>query len=80
MRAPAPLKDVPVGAGLGAPPCAVAVAAVRPGEPSHVAARARLASLLVGDDDVIVPAIFDGEVTSALVRAGSCSWVPGADC
>jgi predicted nucleic acid-binding protein len=47
----------------------VAVAAVRPGEPSHAAARARLASLLVGDDDVVVPAIFDVEVTSALVRS-----------
>jgi predicted nucleic acid-binding protein len=46
----------------------VAVAAVRPREPSHRAARARLASLLAGDDDVIVPAIFDVEVTSALVR------------
>ena len=46
----------------------VAVAAVRPGEPSHGAARARLAALLTGRDDVVVPAIFDAEVTSALVR------------
>jgi predicted nucleic acid-binding protein len=46
----------------------VAVAAVRPGEPSHGAARARLASLLAGIDSIIVPAIFDIEVTSALVR------------
>ncbi len=46
----------------------VAVAAVRPSEPSHAAARNRLAALLTGADDVVVPAIFDFEVTSALVR------------
>lgn len=46
----------------------VAVAAVRPGEPFHRAARARLAALLTGADAIVVPAIFDGEVTSALVR------------
>lgn len=46
----------------------VAVAAVRPGEPSHRAARARLAALLTGADAIVVPAIFDVEVTSALVR------------
>ena len=49
----------------------VAVAAVRPGEPSHRAARARLASLLAGLDSIVVPAIFDVEVTSALVRRGA---------
>jgi predicted nucleic acid-binding protein len=49
----------------------VAVAAVRVVEPSHRAARARLASLLAGIDDVVVPAIFDAEVTSTLVRAGA---------
>jgi predicted nucleic acid-binding protein len=47
----------------------VAVAAVRPSEPSHRAARARLAALLTGTDAIVVPAIFDVEVTSALVRA-----------
>ncbi len=47
----------------------VAVAAVRPGEPSYAAARARLAGLLTGADGIIVPALFDIEVTSALVRA-----------
>ncbi len=47
----------------------VAVAAVRAGEPSHAAARARLAGLLTGADDIVVPALFDVEVTSALVRA-----------
>jgi predicted nucleic acid-binding protein len=46
----------------------VAVAAVRPSEPSHVVARNRLATLLTGADVVVVPAIFDFEVTSALVR------------
>jgi predicted nucleic acid-binding protein len=46
----------------------VAVAAVRPGEPSHRPSRARLASLLAGLDEIVVPAIFDIEVTSALVR------------
>lgn len=48
----------------------VAVAAVRPIEPHSGAARNRLASLFTGDDEIVVPAIFDGEVTSALVRAG----------
>jgi predicted nucleic acid-binding protein len=47
----------------------VAVAAVRPSEPSHAAARSRVAALLTGVDDIVVPAIFDIEVTSALVRA-----------
>jgi predicted nucleic acid-binding protein len=46
----------------------VAVAAVRPGEPSHAAARARLVPLFTGVDDIVVPAIFDVEVTAALVR------------
>lgn len=46
----------------------VAVAAVRPGEPSHAAARARLAGLLTGADAIVVPALFDVEVISALVR------------
>jgi predicted nucleic acid-binding protein len=49
----------------------VAVAAVRPSEPHHNAARARLRSLLVGADEIVVPAIFDAEVTSALVRGGT---------
>ncbi len=48
----------------------VAVAAVRPSEPHHRAARARLAALLTGKDEIIVPAIFDAEVTSALVGSG----------
>lgn len=51
----------------------VAVAAVRPGEPSHQAARARLVALLAGLDSIVVPAIFDVEVTSALVRGGAAN-------
>ncbi len=47
----------------------VAVAAVRTTEPSHAAARVRLALLLAGADEIVVPAIFDVEVTSALIRA-----------
>ncbi len=47
----------------------VAVAAVRPMEPSHAASRARLTRLLAGADEIVVPAIFDVEVTSALARA-----------
>lgn len=47
----------------------VAVAAVRPGEAGHAAARARLAALLTGADSIVVPAIFDVEVCATLVRA-----------
>lgn len=46
----------------------VAVAAVRPREAEHRSARARLVSLLTGADAIVVPAIFDAEVTSTLVR------------
>ena len=49
----------------------VAVAAVRPSEPHHRAARIRLAALFTGQDQIVVPAIFDAEVTSALVRGGA---------
>jgi predicted nucleic acid-binding protein len=49
----------------------VVVAAVRPSEPHHLAARARLLSLFTGQDEVVIPAIFDAEVTSALVRGGA---------
>lgn len=52
----------------------VAVAAVRPSEPHHRAARARLAAILTGADAIVVPAIFDVEVTASLVRGlGSSS-------
>lgn len=49
----------------------VAVAAVRPSDSHHRAARSRLLSLLTGEDEIVVPAIFDAEVTSALVRGGA---------
>ena len=51
----------------------VAVAAVRPSEPSHRASRARLAGLLTGTDAIVVPAIFDVEVTATLVRGHASS-------
>lgn len=51
----------------------VAVAAVRPSEPFHQAARARLTALLTGIDAIVVPAIFDVEVTAALVRGKASS-------
>jgi predicted nucleic acid-binding protein len=51
----------------------VAVAAVRPSEPSHQAARARLVALFTGTDTIVVPAIFDVEVTATLVRERASS-------
>jgi predicted nucleic acid-binding protein len=49
----------------------VAVAAVRKAEPGHRAALKRCMPLFRGQDEIIVPAIFDIEVTSALVRRGA---------
>ena len=49
----------------------VAVAALRPTEPGHAAALRRCMPLFAGQDDVIVPAIFDIEVVAALVRRGA---------
>jgi predicted nucleic acid-binding protein len=46
----------------------VAVAAVRPLEPDHLAARARVSAILMGQDQLVVPSIFPIEVTSALAR------------
>jgi predicted nucleic acid-binding protein len=48
----------------------VAVAAVRPNEPSHAAARTRLTRLLTGVDEIAVPTIFAIEVAAALARVG----------
>jgi predicted nucleic acid-binding protein len=48
----------------------VAVAALRAGEPGHRAALGRCMPLFAGRDQIVVPAIFDLEVTSALVRRG----------
>jgi len=52
----------------------VAVAAVRPNEPHHLRARARVDAILTGRDELIVPAIFPIEVTSALARRAA--WAP----
>ena len=49
----------------------VAVAALRTSEPEHAAALARCLPLFTGHDEIVVPAIFDIEVTAALVRRGA---------
>jgi len=49
----------------------VAVAAMRSTEPGHADALRRCMPLFAGHDEVIVPAIFDVEVTAALVRRGA---------
>jgi predicted nucleic acid-binding protein len=49
----------------------VAVAAVRPIEPTYLRARARVDAILTGRDELVVPAIFPIEVTSALARAAA---------
>ncbi len=49
----------------------VAVAALRSGEPCHVEALRRCMPLFAGRDEIVVPAIFDVEVVSALVRRGA---------
>lgn len=49
----------------------VAVAALRSSEPGHADALRRCMPLFAGQDEVIVPAIFDIEVTAALVRRGA---------
>jgi predicted nucleic acid-binding protein len=48
----------------------VAVAAARPREPFHAAARARVSGILRGSDEITVPALFSIEVAAALARAG----------
>lgn len=48
----------------------VAVAALRATEPHHAAALKRCLPLFAGHDEIVVPAIFDLEVVSALVRRG----------
>ncbi|HVZ34975.1 MAG TPA: type II toxin-antitoxin system VapC family toxin [Polyangiaceae bacterium] len=49
----------------------VAVAALRRSELAHEAARHRCMPLFAGHDEVVVPAIFDLEVISALTRRGA---------
>ena len=48
----------------------VAVAAARPNEPSHAVSRARVARILAGNDEIVVPAIFPIEVGASLARVG----------
>jgi len=48
----------------------VAVAAARPGEPAHRAARKRVEAVLLRADEIIVPVLFSVEVAAALARAG----------
>jgi predicted nucleic acid-binding protein len=48
----------------------VAVAALRTSEPSHAAALRRCMPLFAGRDEIVVPAIFELEVTAALTRRG----------
>ena len=49
----------------------VAVAALRSSEPAHEAALRHCLPLFAGRDQAVVPAIFDLEVISALVRRGA---------
>ncbi len=50
---------------------AVAVAALRSVEPAHADALRRCMPLFAGVDEIVVPAIFDVEVASALARRGA---------
>ncbi len=43
---------------------------MRPGEPGHTQARARITRILRGDDEITVPAIFPVEVSASLARQG----------
>jgi predicted nucleic acid-binding protein len=49
----------------------VAVAALRRNEPGHADALRRCMPLFSGQDEAVVPAIFDIEVVAALVRRGA---------
>jgi predicted nucleic acid-binding protein len=49
----------------------VAVAALRSNEPHHARALNHCMKLFSGRDEIVVPAIFDVEVTTALVRRGA---------
>lgn len=49
----------------------VAIAALRSSEPSHAAALRTCMAFFAGRDEVVVPAIFDVEIVSALVRRGA---------
>jgi predicted nucleic acid-binding protein len=49
----------------------VAVASLRPREPDHAAARAWVVWCLARNEPIVVPAIFDAEVMSGVVRGGA---------
>jgi predicted nucleic acid-binding protein len=51
----------------------VAVAALRNTEPFHAEALRRCMPLFAGRDEIVVPAIFDVEVASALLRRGTAA-------
>lgn len=53
----------------------VAIAALRKTEPSHLDALRRCTPLFAGQDEIVVPAIFDIEVFSGLVRRGAAPTV-----
>jgi predicted nucleic acid-binding protein len=48
----------------------VAVRAMRPNEPAHAAAKARIGRILRGDDTIVVPPLFAVEVSASLARQG----------
>jgi predicted nucleic acid-binding protein len=48
----------------------VAIASLRPNEPEHAAARARVRRIASGDDVAVVPSLFIAEVAGALARLG----------
>jgi predicted nucleic acid-binding protein len=48
----------------------VAIAAMRPDEPAHVASRARIERALQGADELVEPPLFRVEVAGALARRG----------
>lgn len=49
----------------------VAVSALRAQEPGHTAARARCDALFKRQDEIVVPVLFDVEISSALIRRGA---------
>jgi predicted nucleic acid-binding protein len=48
----------------------VLVAALRPNEPQHPAAKARIVRFLTGEDSALVPSLFVVETSGALARLG----------
>lgn len=48
----------------------IAIASMRPREPTHLASAARLDRVLTGRDGIVVPALFSVEVSAGLTRGG----------